>query len=126
MRLWEADLTVTPEFVAGHLVYCGTRDGAIVGFYALSGERSTRELEHMWVDPKHIGTGVGRLLFSHLLAHLRRSGARRLMIASDPNAAGFYRRLGARRVATVASRPPGRRLPLLELRLHPGRGPDGA
>jgi GNAT superfamily N-acetyltransferase len=82
MRLWEADLTVTPAFVAGHPVYCATRDGAIVGFHAVSGERSTRELEHMWVDPRHIGTGVGRLLFSHLLGHLRRSGARRLMIAS--------------------------------------------
>ena len=37
-----------------------------MGFYAVSGERRTRELEHMWVDPRYIGYGVGRQLFAHL------------------------------------------------------------
>src|SRR5207302_7733682 len=36
-----------------------------------------------------------------------------LEIASDPNAQGFYRRMGARPVGFVPSRPRGRRLPLL-------------
>ena len=121
MRLWEADLTLTPEFVAGHPVYCVTQHRTILGFYALSGEDATRELEHMWVDPSHIGAGLGRLLFSHLLGHLRRKGVARLVIASDPNAEGFYRRLGARRVGAVSSRPAGRRLPLLVFRLQPNR-----
>jgi hypothetical protein len=39
------------------------------------------------------------------------------MIASDPHAEGFYRRLGARRVRWVASKPAGRRLPRLALDL---------
>lgn len=123
MRLWEADLTVTPEFVAGHPVYCATHEGAIVGFYAVSGGNAIRELEHLWIHPECIGAGVGRLLFSHLLGHLRRKGVARLMIASDPNAEGFYRRLGARRVGMVASRPAGRRLPLLVVHLRPRAQP---
>ena len=121
IRLWKSDLTVTPAFVADHPVYCAVQGSQVVGFYALSGERVTRELEHMWVDPKHMGCGVGRLLFSHLLGHLRRNRVTRLMIASDPNAEGFYRRLGARRVGKVASRPAGRHLPLLVIRLRPSR-----
>src|SRR5262249_56760988 len=108
IRLWMVDLTVTPEFVVDHAVYCAVKRSQVVGFYALSGERTTRDLEHLWVDPKHIGSGVGRALFDHLLGHLRRAGVTRLTIASDPNAEGFYRRVGARRVGTVPSRPAGR------------------
>jgi ribosomal protein S18 acetylase RimI-like enzyme len=119
IRLWAADLTVTPDFVVDHDTYCAVKRSQVVGFYALSGERTTRELEHLWVDPKHIGSGVGRALFDHLLGHLRRAGVTRLTIASDPNAEGFYRRVGARRVGTVPSRPAGRHLTLLELRVRP-------
>jgi GNAT superfamily N-acetyltransferase len=119
IRLWKSELTITPRFVADHPVYCAIQRARVVGFYALSGMRATRDLEHMWVDPKHIGSGVGRLLFSHLLGHLRRERVSRLVIASDPNAESFYRRLGARRVGTVPSRPAGRYLPLLVVRLRP-------
>ncbi|MGH8733407.1 MAG: D-glycero-beta-D-manno-heptose 1,7-bisphosphate 7-phosphatase [Burkholderiales bacterium] len=48
----------------------------------------------------------------------RAAGARRIEIASDPNAIGFYRKLGARRVGDVPSKPRGRRLPLLRLSLR--------
>lgn len=115
IRLWKNDLTVTPEVIADTPVYCARRGERVAGFYALSGEGARRELEHMWVDPEHIGSGVGRALFAHLVRHLRRAGVTRLEIASDPNAEGFYRRLGARRVGSVASTPPGRELPLLVL-----------
>jgi GNAT superfamily N-acetyltransferase len=119
IRLWKSDLTITPQFVAGHRVYCAVQRARVVGFYALSGEGATRDLEHMWVDPTHIGSGVGRLMFSHLLGRLRSERVSRLMIASDPNAEGFYSRLGARPVGRVPSRPAGRYLPLLVVRLRP-------
>ncbi len=119
IQLWKAELTITPEFVADHPVYCAVQRSRIVGFYALSGQHATRELEHMWVDPRHIGSGVGRALFSHLRGHLRRARVTRLTIASDPNAEGFYRTLGARRVGRVPSRPVGRYLPLLVVRVGP-------
>jgi GNAT superfamily N-acetyltransferase len=121
IRLWRADLTVTPEFIAEHPVYCATVESRIVGFSALSGEKASRELEHMWVDPAHIGSGVGRVLLLHLLDELRRRGVTRLTIASDPNAEGFYRKLGARRVGSVPSKPASRRLPLLVMRVRPER-----
>ena len=123
IRLWKPDLTVTPEHIAGEPVYCAVGGTRIIGFYALSGTRATRELEHMWVDPRYLGCGVGRALFAHLQRRLRAMAVRRLEIASDPNAEGFYRRMGARRVGRVASRPAGRTLPLLVLgvprRTHP-------
>jgi GNAT superfamily N-acetyltransferase len=116
MRLWADTLTITPEFVASHQVYCAARGTDLLGFYALSISGTTCELEHMWVAPEHMRTGVGRLLFRHLLERVAVSGATRLRIASDPNAEGFYRRMGARRVGREASRPAGRFLPVLVLR----------
>ncbi len=117
IRLWKADLTVTPEAVASDPVYCAVRAGKIAGFYALSRSRETCEVEHLWVDPRCIGTGVGRRLFAHLLKRVREMKVTRLKIASDPNAEGFYLRMGAQRVGSVAARPRGRRLPLLVIRV---------
>jgi len=113
IRLWKAELTLTPELVVRQPVYCAVSASRVVGFYALSDRGATPELEHMWVRPTHMASGVGRSLFSHLLKQLHAMGAVRLRIASDPNAEGFYRRMGARRVGRVPSKPAGRYLPLL-------------
>ncbi|MEK7387650.1 MAG: GNAT family N-acetyltransferase [candidate division NC10 bacterium] len=113
IRLWRDALTVTPGFVERHPVWCAFRGASLAGFYALSGEGATRELEHLWVLPAHVGRGVGAQLLAHAVAMLREEGARVLRIASDPYAEGFYLAMGARRVGEVASAPRGRTLPLL-------------
>lgn len=127
IRLWRDDLTVRPAFIRANPVYCAVRDGEIVGFYALSGSGSEHELEHMWVEPDHMGNRIGSALFGHALATVRSRRGRRLTIAADPNAEGFYRALGARRIGEVASRPAGRVLPVLrvELRKTPKRNSHG-
>jgi GNAT superfamily N-acetyltransferase len=121
IRLWERELTITPDFVVQHAVYCAVRRSSVIGFYAFTGKRASRDLEHMWVDPERIGHGVGRSLFAHLLRRLRRSGVARLTIEADPNAEGFYRKLGARRVGRIPSKPAGRYLPLLVVHVRPDR-----
>ncbi len=70
----------------------------------------------MWVAPERVGGG-GAALFAHAVETARAEGASQLRISSDPNAEGFYVKMGARRVGEVPSRPPGRMLPLLVFRL---------
>lgn len=113
IALWQADLTLTGADVADGLVYCAERNGEVLGFHALSRDGTTFELEHLWIDPPHMGRGHGARLFAHALATARAAGGTELRIASDPNAAGFYRRCGARRLGDVPGTPPGRSLPLL-------------
>ena len=115
--LWAEDLTVAPAFIVRHPVYCAVHGRTVVGFYAVSGAGDVRELEHLWVRPRHIGAGVGRMLFAHLLERLAAMHVRRLLVASDPNAEGFYRCMGARKVGRVPAQPRGRSLPLLEVRV---------
>ncbi len=69
-----------------------------VGFYALTGSGSRLVLEHLWVSPRCLGAGVGRKLFQHAVKTATKLNASVIEIESDPNAEGFYVRMGARRV----------------------------
>jgi GNAT superfamily N-acetyltransferase len=119
IRLWAGDLTLTPEFVVRHPVYAAVDGATILGVYALApeeaGEGGEFEVEHLWVVPEAMGRGVGRMLFEHACTVARERGARTLRIVSDPNAEGFYLRMGARRTGTHPSTPAGRVLPALRV-----------
>lgn len=115
IALWKDALTVTPQTLGRHAVYCAVEGKALVGFYAVAGSGPIRDLEHLWVAPEQMGRGVGRGLLRHALEELRASGGATLRIASDPNAEGFYLKMGARRIGELPSQPEGRALPLLLL-----------
>jgi GNAT superfamily N-acetyltransferase len=123
IALWRRDLTVTAEFIERHAVYGAVDGDTIVGFYALVFAGADCELEHFWVVPARIGSGLGRLLFAHAVERCRAIGAPRLWITADPNAEGFYAHLGARRVGEVPSTPAGRMLPRLEVLVTAWRRP---
>lgn len=115
IALWRRDLTFTPELIERFPVYVAEEGDAIAGVYALVFAAADCELEHFWVAPARMGAGIGRALFAHAVERCRTIGARRLWINADPNAEGFYARLGTRRVGDVPSTPAGRTLPRLEL-----------
>ena len=115
MRLSSRSLQVDPAAIEGGRVFVATdQGGEFLGVVncALLGEDV--DLMHLFVDPSAFGRGVGRALFAKALEWTRSQGRRRLLIASDPNAVGFYRRQGAVEAGTIASEAaPGRELPLL-------------
>lgn len=125
IALWAPALTFTRAFLASASAYAAVEDGRLVGVCAIAGRGRRRELEHMWVLPERIGRGIGRRLLGHAIRRELARGTRRLRIAADPNAEGFYRRLGARLVGAVPSMPAGRTLPLLELELTARRAGSG-
>jgi len=118
---WKDDLTITPEFISANEVYVAGAEGPgeIDGFYALvmNGERA--ELEHMWVRPERIGSGIGKDLLVHAMETAAFLNAAALEISSDPNAEGFYKRMGAKRIGEISSEVEGqpRTLPRLSIDL---------
>jgi predicted N-acetyltransferase YhbS len=95
-------------------------DGEVTGMVALgpSKQLNTLDLDKLFVEPLWIRTGVGRALIAHAIDEARRRGAKRLTILSDPYAAGFYERNGARRIGEAPSDAiPGRSVPLYEIKL---------
>ena len=123
MRAWREVLTVTPDLIREHETYAAVVADEAVGFYVLAGKGDTLRLEHLWVAPARIGAGVGRVLFEHAMDRAAALGAGSVEIEADPNAEGFYRRMGARRIGQANSEIEGqnRTLPLLAVEVRKPR-----
>lgn len=103
IKHWEADLTISPDFINNNHVYVVEEDGEIRGFYALCVTNEKAELEHMWVSPQYIGTGIGKVLFLDAMERAAQMNVSEVELSADPNAAGFYERMGAEKIGEVDS-----------------------
>jgi GNAT superfamily N-acetyltransferase len=118
---WRRVLTVSAQDVERLQVFVVAQAEQLLGFYALDCAGALASLEHLWVLPTHLGQGLGAALLRHAMLRARQLGARAIEIESDPDAEGFYRRLGAERVGQVPAPmegQPDRVLPLLRLALE--------
>jgi ribosomal protein S18 acetylase RimI-like enzyme len=148
LRRWLEDLSISPgdidrdvvlvaetgaepgaEAGAGPGIHTSPTPPRIVGFARVTRGATPvvttpppAQLKDLWVEPGDIGTGVGRTLFAAACEVARTLPADQLLIVADPNAEGFYRHMGARRIGEEASEVvDGRRLPILLLDLaRPG------
>lgn len=123
---WKDELTITSDYLARNTVLVGECGGTIAGFCALvevpvgfrAGKVFVRQglwLDHLFVDPSFIGMGIGTALLGaarHCAAQKRVS---RMLIFSDPHAAGFYEKRGAVRLGLSPSSIEGRMVPVYAL-----------
>ena len=119
IKHWESDLTITADFIRDNQVYVAEKDGEIRGFYALCLSDRQAELEHMWVRPEAIGTGVGKELFLDAMERAATLQVREIGISADPNAAGFYERMGVTHVGEVDASIDGQERKLPRLKIEP-------
>jgi GNAT superfamily N-acetyltransferase len=98
--------------------YVAEVDGRIAGFYGFEPEAEGIGLDYLFIENDLIGRGIGRALWRHAVDTARRLGHPALIVVSDPNAEGFYLRMGCRRIGTRPSElENGRQLPLLRYEL---------
>jgi N-acetylglutamate synthase-like GNAT family acetyltransferase len=120
IKHWEADLTITADFIRDNHVYVAESDGEVRGFYALCvTDSDAAELEHMWVTPACIGTGIGKELFLDAMERAAALAVRGVEISADPNAAGFYERMGAKQIGEVDAPVAGQARKLPRLKIEP-------
>ena len=118
IKHWESELTISSEYIRDNHVYVHEDDGEIRGFYALCVDGNNAELDHMWVTPAAIGSGIGKELFLDAMERAAKLNVNAVEISSDPNAAGFYKRMGATQIGEVdapVDGQPGRKLPRLKI-----------
>ena len=98
-----AEIVIGPDDVERHEVWVlEAGSGQVVGFHrVILGEPAV--LEDLWLEPAAIGQGRGRQLWDHAVATARAGGAAALELDADPNATGFYERMGAVRVGSTPS-----------------------
>jgi GNAT superfamily N-acetyltransferase len=74
-------------------------EGSIVAWAALIPPADgIAVLDDLWVDPAWIGRGLGTRLFRLAADRARELGADRLEWGAEPNAIGFYEKLGGRKL----------------------------
>jgi N-acetylglutamate synthase-like GNAT family acetyltransferase len=120
MQVFREELTWSDELLTSRRVYVLEQPGnKIVGYYSLNTiDTETIDLEHLFVDPDHFGHRIGAQLYRHAVGNAGNDGALKMTIMSDPNAAGFYDRMGCRKVADIPSSIPGRTIPTYEVELQ--------
>jgi GNAT superfamily N-acetyltransferase len=91
---WAEGGDFEPESLGQRLVYVADEDGQAVGWASLIPRGEVGWLEDLWIEPAWIGRGVGRMLFEHVKERARALGAKRLEWEAEPNARGFYERMG--------------------------------
>jgi len=116
MARWEQLFQIKRDDIEQYQVYKARHGAATIGWYSIILRGTTALLDDLWVEPAHIGKGVGRMLFDHARQTAQSIGACRLELEADPNAVGFYQHMGATIVGEVDSAM-GRKLPIMELLL---------
>jgi GNAT superfamily N-acetyltransferase len=83
-------------FTEGDEVWLAEEAGDVMGFYQLIPHGpDTLELDLFFTANAAQGKGVGRRLFEPMAERARALGATSVVISSNPQAADFYRRMGA-------------------------------
>lgn len=86
------------------------------GWASLIPQGETCVLEDLWVLPEAMGRGLGTRLFGRAVERARELGATRLEWDAEPNAIGFYEKMGGRHLRDHVSEW-GRVLPVMGLDL---------
>jgi len=116
---WATAGDFEPESLGRRLVYVAESQGEPIGWAALVPRGEVGWLEDLWIEPDWIGRGIGRLLFEHVADRARQLGAQRLEWEAEPNALGFYERMGGAYVRDSEVTEWGRVLEVLGLTLGP-------
>jgi GNAT superfamily N-acetyltransferase len=126
MDIWKNELTITPTYINQNLVFVAEADTMLVGYFSIveiqedfwAGKVLVKKgfwLEHIFIKPEFIGKKIGAELIAFLKELCKKNKIERLFIFSDPNAKGFYDKVGAKYIEESPSSIEGRTVSLYEL-----------
>jgi ribosomal protein S18 acetylase RimI-like enzyme len=113
--VWEeyrAQLTANPGLIEppqqaiaeGRVRVAVDASGRRLGFsVVLTAEGDRVELDDLFVEPDSMGRGVGRLLVADVISRAAAVPATGVDVTANPNALGFYERVGFRVTGEVAT-----------------------
>jgi len=127
-EIWKDELTITEKYLKQNIVYKAIYEELIVGFYSIvenksdfySGEILVQKgfwLEHIFIRPDYHRFGIGTKLINHAKHISEVTGIQNLLIFVDPNAKGFYDRIGAEFLYDSKSSIPERLIPVYNLKI---------
>ena len=100
---WAGQGDFSPRRLAELVIFVADAGGRSIAWSALTPRGEVGWLEDLWVEPDWIGKGVGTALFRRTAAEARALGATWLEWEAEPNAIGFYEKMGARYIRNSTS-----------------------
>jgi GNAT superfamily N-acetyltransferase len=114
MEACRKELSIEPSDLGSTSIAIAEQDGRLVGVAQIKVIAGEADLLKLFVEPTALRSGIGRALFAWATGLARSQGADPPIIDADPDAASFYRRMGAKDVGLAPSGSiPGRMLPRL-------------
>jgi ribosomal protein S18 acetylase RimI-like enzyme len=119
LEIWKPQLTFSLQYFEENESWVAELDNTPIAFYTLQDKNGNAWIENLWVLPEYIGRGIGKQLFSHATELARQRGYKRLQLEADPNAVGFYEKMGMHKIGERKSDIEGqaRVLPVMEIKL---------
>jgi len=103
---WKNELTIHDFYIRDNCVFRAQVKSDVVGFYSIvenpktfySGDVLVEKgfwLEHIFILPEFQKQNIGRIMIEHAKYYCLENNIGVLLIFSDPNASGFYEKIGA-------------------------------
>ncbi len=94
MQAVENELTVTENDLVNDEVAIAVTDGDMLGLVQVSASDGACYLEKLFVDPDHLGCGVGKAMFKWSVVVAHHTGCNEMIVEADPQAVQFYIKVG--------------------------------
>ena len=107
IKMWTDELTITAEYIEKNTVIVAEEDSNIVGYFSIVEESISHVVElsgntivggffldNIFIHPLHIQKGIGHRLIETAFQWCMENGVEKLYTVSDPNARGFYEKMG--------------------------------
>ena len=118
MNACRGELSFKPRDLEWTPIAVAECDGKPIGVAQIKIVDDEADLLKLFVEPGALRSGTGKALLAWATDVAKQLGATRLTIEADPDAAAFYRRMGAYDVGQAPSGSvPGRMLPRLAMNL---------
>lgn len=95
------DLTITDEYIKNNFVYVLENDNMKIGFFSFL--RNDKALDFLYIHPRYKGKGYGKILWKFVIEQANELGIKSFTIDSDPNAKGYYLKMGAKLIGETPS-----------------------
>jgi ribosomal protein S18 acetylase RimI-like enzyme len=117
MEIWAPQLTFTPDYFEKNESWAAVDGDKPIAFYTLQDKDGKAWIGDLWVLPEYIGKGIGKQLFLHAVEFARQRRYKILQLDADPNAVGFYEKMGMKKIGERQSEVDGqpRILPIMEM-----------
>ena len=118
---WRDDLTISEAYITEKNVLKLVDDNDnIVGYYSyFKIDNLNVKLENLFIEPKFIGLGYGKILMTDFLKRVKRTKAEKIILDSDPNSEKFYTKIGFKMIGKLETSIRDRFLPIMELKIKP-------